>query len=87
MQWAIIVFGCGMLGFVGQTLLNSSFQLESAGLAATMQYVEIVYAEVWGVLIFGENPPWQSICGAALVMCCALMTLLKKKEPVARPKK
>lgn len=29
-QMTIIVFGCGMLGFVGQTLLNSSFQLESA---------------------------------------------------------
>ena len=29
-QMIIIIFGCGMLGFVGQTLLNSSFQLESA---------------------------------------------------------
>ena len=29
-QMVIIVFGCGMLGFVGQTLLNSSFQRESA---------------------------------------------------------
>ena len=29
-QMLTIVFGCGMLGFVGQTLLNSSFQLESA---------------------------------------------------------
>jgi drug/metabolite transporter (DMT)-like permease len=51
------------------------------GLAATMQYVEIVYAELWGVLIFDENPPWQSICGAGLVMCCAIITLLKKKQP------
>ena len=73
-----------MLGFVGQTLLNSSFQQESSpGLAgkaswvsnllsacsrfeylevvskgqklsvcwaaATMQYTEIVFAEIWGV--------------------------------------
>ena len=49
------------------------------GLAATMQYVEIVYAELWGILIFNENPPWQSLCGAGLVMCCAIATLLKKK--------
>ena len=53
------------------------------GLAATMQYVEIVYAELWGVLIFDERPPWQSVCGAALVMCCAIVTLLKKREPPA----
>jgi|EP01043_Picozoa_sp_COSAG02_P023002 drug/metabolite transporter (DMT)-like permease len=51
-----------------------------------MQYVEIVYAELWGVLIFDENPPWQSICGASLVMCCAIITLLKKKEPAATSK-
>lgn len=49
-QWVIITPGCGMLGFVGQTLLNSSFQMESAGLAATMQYVEIAFAVIWGVL-------------------------------------
>ena len=29
-QMVVIVVGCGMMGFVGQTLLNSSFQRESA---------------------------------------------------------
>jgi hypothetical protein len=30
--------GAGLLGFIGQTLLNLSFQLDNAGLVATMQY-------------------------------------------------
>jgi drug/metabolite transporter (DMT)-like permease len=50
-----------------------------------MQYVEIVYAEIWGMLIFGEEPPWQSVLGACLVMACAIFTLLKKKDTAAPP--
>ena len=63
--------------------LSAILYCANQGLAATMQYVEIVYAELWGVLIFHERPPWQSVCGAGLVMCCAIVTLLKKKEPLA----
>ena len=55
-QWLILTLGCGGLGFVGQTLLNLSFQMKNnVGVVATMQYVEIVYAMGWGVMLFDEG--------------------------------
>ena len=83
LQGVILVLGAGCLGFVGQTLLNLSFQLENAGIAATMQYVEIVFAMIWGWALFGEGLPWQSAAGGGLVMACAVTTLLKKRKPKA----
>ena len=80
-QWLILTLGCGGLGFVGQTLLNLSFQMKNnVGVVATMQYVEIVYAMGWGVVLFDEGLQWQSVGGACLVMCCALITLLKNAD-------
>ena len=44
-QWVILTLGCGGLGFVGQTLLNLSFQMKNnVGLVEKMQYVDIFYA-------------------------------------------
>ena len=30
---------------------------------------------------FEESPPWQSVCGAGLVMACAVVAVLKKRAP------
>jgi drug/metabolite transporter (DMT)-like permease len=48
--------------------------------AERSRYVEIVFALLWGSVIFGEGLPWQSVAGGTLVMGCALTTLWKRKR-------
>jgi drug/metabolite transporter (DMT)-like permease len=67
-----------VFAFVGQLTLTKGFQLENAGIAAVMRYLDVVCVFVWDSVFLGEDVnPW-SIVGAVIVSGCALCCTLRK---------
>ncbi|KAJ3062409.1 hypothetical protein HK102_008773, partial [Quaeritorhiza haematococci] len=66
-QWMYLV-GMGLSAFMAQACLNAGLQLANAGPATLMRNLDIVFAFVYGILIFDETPHPLSIIGATLIL-------------------
>ncbi|CEG47128.1 drug metabolite transporter superfamily [Plasmopara halstedii] len=75
--WLAIV-GSGLFTFVGQLLLTKGFQIEKAGIASVMRYLDVVCVFIWDYLLLGERINYWSIVGAAIICTCAAVIALRK---------
>ena len=74
--WAWLL-GAGLATQVGQIALTKGLHLEKAGRATTVGYLQVAFAFVWGVLVFGTVPDALSLAGAVLI--CASVLLVAKR--------
>ncbi len=74
----------GVAGWLGQGMLNRGLQLERAGTAASMNYVQIVFAFLFQIFFLKQAPTLTSCVGAALI--CTYAGLLVLKSWLSRPK-
>ncbi|KAJ1340698.1 hypothetical protein BSLG_004792 [Batrachochytrium salamandrivorans] len=65
-QW-FIMFGVGAAAFVAQCFLNAGLQLANAGPATLMRNLDIVFAFIFGQVLFHETPDAMSLAGALLI--------------------
>lgn len=72
------VIGCGVFTFMGQLLLTKGFQIEKAGIASVMRYLDVVCVFIWDFLLLGERINYWSIVGAAIICTCAVVIALRK---------
>ncbi|TYZ60825.1 hypothetical protein PybrP1_002209 [[Pythium] brassicae (nom. inval.)] len=75
--WSNVV-GSGVFTFFGQMLLTKGFQLENAGVASVMRYLDVVCVFVWDALLIRERINHWSIIGAAIICACAVVIALQK---------
>jgi drug/metabolite transporter (DMT)-like permease len=75
--WLAVV-GSGVFTFVGQLLLTKGFQLEKAGIASVMRYLDVVCVFMWDYLLLGEKINYWSVVGAAIICSCATVIALRK---------
>ncbi len=64
----LILFGIGCATQVAQVRMTQGLKLETAARATSMTYLQVVFAFVWGVLLFGEVPTVFTVAGALVVM-------------------
>ncbi|KAG6957008.1 hypothetical protein JG687_00010252 [Phytophthora cactorum] len=74
----LAVIGSGVFTFVGQLLLTKGFQLEKAGIASVMRYLDVVCVFIWDYLLLGEKINYWSVVGAAIICTCAATIALRK---------
>ena len=75
-----LLLGIGVLGALGQWLMNAGFQRENAGIGSLMRNVDIVCAFVWQVTILQEPVSAWSLGGAAAVLVgTATIAVLKAR--------
>ncbi|KAE8999462.1 hypothetical protein PR001_g18070 [Phytophthora rubi] len=72
------VFGSGVFTFVGQLLLTKGFQLEKAGIASVMRYLDVVCVFIWDYLLLDEKINYWSVVGAVIICTCAAVIALRK---------
>ncbi len=77
----LLVLGVGVATHVGQLWITWAFRLERAGRASAVGYLQIVFAAVWGWLLFSEVPDAWTWVGAAII---TLSTLRLSRIPPAR---
>lgn len=66
-EW-LALLGVGLAAQAGQVYLTRGLQLERAGRATSVGYLQIVFAALWGVLFFRELPDAWGIAGAATIV-------------------
>jgi drug/metabolite transporter (DMT)-like permease len=81
-EWVCLLM-CGVLTQVGQVCLTKSLQAERVATVAVLNYVGLVYALIFGLTIFGERYPAQTVLGILLVVAGVLLAVLygKPKPP------
>ena len=76
-QWGLMAI-IGLAGFALQFLLTEGLQREKGGRATNLMYIQLVYALVIERVIWGTTPPFESLCGAALIIGAAIWVSLQK---------
>lgn len=75
--WCILI-GVGVVTQIAQVFMTRGLHLEEASRATMMTYLQVVFAFVWGVLFFGEVPTLLSGVGSLLILCGALLIVIKR---------
>ncbi|KAI9144849.1 hypothetical protein BKA69DRAFT_1108808 [Paraphysoderma sedebokerense] len=68
-----ILLSVGLTAYIGQIMLNKGLQLSPAGPGVLMRNLDVVFAFIFGVLLFKEVPRWTSIVGGAVIVGCAIV--------------
>ena len=71
----IWLLGVGVFTQLGQVSLTRGLMALPAARATAISYVQVVFAGLWGWLLFGEAVDGWTIAGAALVLLATLISL------------
>jgi drug/metabolite transporter (DMT)-like permease len=74
-EWFCLLM-CGLLTQFGQTCLTKSLQAERIAHVSILNYTGMIYALIFGVFIFGEHYPVQTIGGIALVAVGVVLSVV-----------
>jgi drug/metabolite transporter (DMT)-like permease len=72
LEW-LVLLGVGVTTHAGQSYMTRGLRLERAGRATAAGLVQIVFAAVWGLLVFGDLPGLAGAAGATLVIAGVLL--------------
>lgn len=64
----LLLLGIGVVTQIAQVLLTQGLKLVPAGRGTAVGYIQIVFAAIWGMILFGETPSWTTGLGAALIV-------------------
>lgn len=85
LEWLVLV-GVGVSTQIAQVFLTRGLHLLPAGRGTTVGYVQIAFAMVWSVLIFGERVDAMELGGAGLVVLgIAILVATQPRPPGVRP--
>jgi len=78
----LLLLGIGVVTQVAQVLLTQGLALVPAGQGTAVGYIQIVFAAIWGLLLFGETPSLTTGIGAALIVLAtsSLMVLRQRDQ-------
>lgn len=68
----LVLAGVGLTTHLGQVFVTWGFRLERAGRASAVGYLQIVFAALWGWLLFAEVPDVWTWVGAAIIVTATL---------------
>src|SRR5258707_5333695 len=80
----------GITSVAALLCVNRSLKLAPASVVVPYQYSMIVWAVIFGLIVFGDVPSWQTIIGAAIIIGAGLYIFLRdqklgREEPMASP--
>ncbi len=78
-EW-VYILGIGVFTQLGQLLITRGLSLIPAGYASSINYIQVVFATIWGVIIFAEPLNIYILVGAAFVLSATLITLSGLKD-------
>lgn len=67
--WFLVV---GVAGSFGQFCYNQAFRYGEASMVSPFDYTGLIWATLFGFIIFGDLPSWIVVSGAILIMACSL---------------
>ncbi|WMS44606.1 DMT family transporter [Acuticoccus sp. MNP-M23] len=67
-----------LLVLCGMTLMVSAYSRGSAIVVAPMQYSQMIWGSLFGVILFGEWPVWQTYLGVAIIVGSGIYILKRE---------
>jgi drug/metabolite transporter (DMT)-like permease len=64
--------------------VNRSLKLAPASVVVPYQYSMIVWAVIFGFVVFGDVPSWATIVGAAIIIAAGLYIFVREQQ-LGRP--
>ena len=83
LEW-VALLGVGLTAQAGQIYLTRGLQLEPAGRATAVGYLQIVFAALWGVVFFTEVPDLWTVAGGLVILGCTLALARTQTQPARR---
>lgn len=88
LEWVLLSL-VGVVTFVAQVFLTQGLHRERAGRAMSISYIQVVFAALWGFVVFGESPGLLGVAGAALVFVGTIVVAKARRalgapEPAGR---
>lgn len=68
-------------GFVATLLTIAAYRRAEAVIVAPMQYSQMIWAAVYGYLIFGETPDFYTLLGASIIIASGLYIVMREGRP------
>ena len=84
-EWLWLI-GIGVLTQLGQIWVTQALSGLPAARATSINYVQVVFAAIWGWLFFSERLDLWVITGAAFVLSATLISLSARIESQANGK-
>jgi drug/metabolite transporter (DMT)-like permease len=78
-EW-LALLGVGISTQIAQVNMTKGLQLEPAGRATAVGYLQIVFAAAWGALFFADLPDRWTVTGALLILGSTLL-LARRRVP------
>lgn len=79
----LFLIGAGVLANVSQIFMSHAYRLAPAGQIAPVNYMAIIFAGVWGFLLWNEVPDLYSVIGFCIILLaillCSPLTQRQKK--------
>lgn len=67
-----LIGGIGFIAAAGQLMLIRALQITEAGIIAPFTYCGLLFATIWGALIFDEIPDAPTLLGATIIVVSGL---------------
>jgi len=81
----LLLAACGPIAAFGSTLIVFAYRSAQPGAVAALEYVMMLWAVIWGFLIFGDLPTPLTIVGAALIIVSGIYAVTRPApDPHAR---
>ena len=71
-QWLIMIMA-GLSAAVGQFAITTAYKFAPAKKLSVFDYMQVIFATLWGILFFKEVPTALSIIGYVIIMGVALV--------------
>ena len=76
----IIFIVMGVCGSIGNLLLTQSYRISEASLVTPIKYLSLVFAIVFGFLIWSEVPKFLTLLGASLVILSSFVIFIRETK-------
>tara|TARA_B100001057_G_scaffold201770_1_gene202571 strand:+ start:835 stop:1740 length:906 start_codon:yes stop_codon:yes gene_type:complete len=73
-----ILLCVGVSGGIGNLALTSAFKNAEVSIVTPLKYLSLIYAVIFGYLIWGEIPAWNTYIGAILIVISSLIILRRE---------
>lgn len=82
-DWALFV-AIGAAGGIGHLCLIRAFRLAPASVVAPFGYSSLIWASLYGFMLFGEIPGVWTLAGAGIIMASGLYIFHRERQVAAR---
>lgn len=78
-QWSAL-FGMAAVAGIGEILVIKALEVAEAAVVAPIHYTIIIWATMYGYLVFGQLPDYWTLLGTVIIVAAGIYTLQRGKH-------